>query len=108
MTGRDCPIAERGVLSLSDAEWQEAKRRADVISPLAALGSVSHAAADAASEALGLRRRTVYELIRRWRAGQGVVTDLAKIPNHRGKGKSRLTEEKREDHLFRNRAAISI
>jgi len=57
-------IVERGLLSTSDQEWAEARRRSAVIGPLAAMGGVGHQAADAAAEQLGLSRRQVYVLVK--------------------------------------------
>jgi putative transposase len=90
--GDEPPVAERGVLSLSDTAWEEARRRAAVIGPLAAMGSVSHRAADAAGEQLGLSRRQVYALVGRWRQGSGLVTDLAGGRSDGGRGGGRLPE----------------
>ena len=47
-------VPEYGLLSLSAAAWEEAKRRALVIAPLAALAVVPAATALAAAEQLGL------------------------------------------------------
>ncbi len=72
--------------------WEEARRRAAVIGPLAALGAVSHHSADAAGEQLGLSRRQIYVLAERWRHGSGLVTDLAVGRSDGGKGRGRLPE----------------
>ncbi|KSW16010.1 hypothetical protein OJ22_14495, partial [Proteus mirabilis] len=64
-------IAEQGVATLPDAAWAQARQRAEIIGPLAALDVVGHEAADAAAHALGLSRRQVYVLIRRARQGAG-------------------------------------
>lgn len=50
--------------------WELAVRRAAVIGPLAEKGTVGLAAADAVAAELGISRRQVYELVRRWRAGE--------------------------------------
>ena len=86
------PVAEQGVATLSDAAWEQARRRTEVIGPLAAHETVSHQAADEAAQALGLSRRQVYVLIRRTRQGSGLVTDL--VPGRSGgsKDKGRLPE----------------
>ncbi len=68
-------IAEQGVATLPDAAWAQARQRAEIIGPLAALDVVGHEAADAAAHALGLSGRQVYVLIRRARQGAGLVTD---------------------------------
>jgi len=77
---------------MSDEEWEEARQRAAVIGPLAARRFVSHAAADAASEQLGLSRRQIYALVARWRQGSGFVTDLAVGQSDGGRGRGRLPE----------------
>ncbi len=72
------PITEQGVATLPEQAWERARRRAEIIGPLAqSLEMVGHEAADAAAQALGLSRRQVYVLIRRARLGTGLVTDLA-------------------------------
>ncbi|MDR3158882.1 MAG: helix-turn-helix domain-containing protein [Zoogloeaceae bacterium] len=69
-----------------------ARRRAEVIGPLAELEVVGHQAADTAARVLGLSRRQVYVLIRRARQGSGLVTNLAPGRSGGGKGKGRLPE----------------
>lgn len=86
------PIVERGVVTLSDEAWAQARHRTEIIGPLATLEVVGHEAADAAAQALGLSRRQVYVLIRRARQGTGLVTDLAPGRSGGGKGKGRLSE----------------
>ena len=46
------PIAERGLLTLSDNAWELANRRNQIIAPLAALDIVGHQAADDAAKQL--------------------------------------------------------
>jgi len=85
-------VPEQGLVSLSAAAWAEAKRRAPVIAPLAALAVVPAATAGAAAVQLGLSTRSVYELIRRYRAGGGLLSALAPRPHTGGRGSSRLTQ----------------
>lgn len=92
MASDTSPIAEQGVATLSDEVWAQARHRAEIIEPLAALEVVGHEAADAAAQALGLSRRQVYVLIRRARQGAGLVTDLVLGQSGGGKGKGRLPE----------------
>jgi putative transposase len=94
-------IPERGLLTLSDAAWSQAVLRAQVIGPLAALPVVGRAQADEAAVRLGLSRRWVYRLIRRYRQGLGVTTDLAPGRSDGGRGKGRLPEP--VEHLVRER-----
>ena len=85
-------VVERGLLSVPDEVWAVAVRRAEVIGPLAAAGAVGAAAADAAAGELGLSRRQVYTLLGRWRAGEGVVSDLVPGASSGGRGGRRLPE----------------
>ena len=70
-------IPEQGVATLPDEAWERARRRAEIISPLAQSETVGHEAADMAAQALGLSRRQVYVLIRRARQG-GIMQAIAK------------------------------
>lgn len=72
------PITEHGVATLPEQAWERARRRAEIIGPLAQSETVGHEAADVAAQALGLSRRQVYVLIRRARQGSGLVTDFAR------------------------------
>ena len=85
-------ITEYGVATLSEQAWERARRRAEIIGPLALAETVGHDTADAAAQALGLSRRQVYVLIRRARQGAGLVTDLVPGQSSGGKGKGRLPE----------------
>ena len=85
-------IAEQGVLTLPDADWEQARQRMEVVRPLAALDFVGHQAADDAAHSLGLSRRQVYVLIRRARQASGLVPDLARGQSSGGKGTWRLPE----------------
>jgi putative transposase len=86
-------VAERGVLTASAEDWAVAVRRAEVIGRLAQEQQVGFAAADAAAAELGISRRQVYGLVRRWRAGSGVVSDLLPRRSSGGRGRGRLPEE---------------
>lgn len=86
-------MQERGLLTLSDRDWEKAKHRAEVIKPLAAMSPVGRSEADEAAAKLGISRRTVYELIRRCREGDGLVTDVAPGQSSGGKGKKRTAPE---------------
>lgn len=55
MASETSQIIERGVATLPDEIWEQARRRTDVISPLAALEVVGHRAADEAAFAPGGR-----------------------------------------------------
>ncbi len=85
-------VPELGLLGVPDEVWAVAVRRAEVIGPLAAAGTAGTAAVDAAAAQLGLSRRQVYVLLRRWRAGEGVVSDLVPGSSGGGRGGKRLPE----------------
>ena len=89
----DGVISERGLVTLSKKAWRKAKHRADVIGPLAEQQEVSQVEADQAAEELGLTSRQVYNLIKRCKAGEGLVTDLAVMQPGGGKGKTRIAPE---------------
>ena len=85
-------ITERGVATLPQEVWEQARLRTEIIGPLTTLEVVGHQAADDAAQALGLSRRQVYVLIRQARQGSGLVTDLVPGQSRGGEGKSRLPE----------------
>lgn len=89
----DEPVVERGALTAPARTWDLAVRRAEVIGPLVAQGTVGHEAADAAAAELGCSRRQVYVLVRRWRAGEGLVSDLLPGISGGGRGGGRLSDD---------------
>jgi putative transposase len=89
----DPAVADRGVLTADEARWQLAVRRARVISGLAAKDTVGLAASDEAAVQLGVSRRQVYALVQRWRAGEGVASDLLPGRSSGGRGGKRLPDE---------------
>src|SRR5260370_23972192 len=86
-------VAERGLLAVPGEVWSLAVRRAEVIGPLARLDVVGWEAADAAAAELGVSRRQVYLLLRRWRDGEGVVSDLIPRRSSGGRGRGHLPDE---------------
>jgi putative transposase len=89
----DRVVAERGVLTAPAAAWDLAVHRADVIRELAAQRVVGLDSADAAAAQLGVSRRQVYVLVGRWRAGEGVASDLLPGASSGGRGGGRLPDE---------------
>ncbi len=85
-------VPGRGVLTATDDEWAFAVRAAQVIGRLASLPAVSHDRADAAAGELGVSRRQVYVLLRRWRGGQGLVSDFLPSRSSGGRGRTYLPE----------------
>ncbi len=93
MDAESTHIREPGTLTMPDALWDRTKSVSAVITPLAAHAVVGRAAVDAAALALGISRRQVYVLIKRHRAGSGLLTDLAPGRSSGGKGTARLLDE---------------
>ncbi|MGW4719475.1 Mu transposase C-terminal domain-containing protein [Nocardia sp. NPDC004260] len=89
----DSSLPERGVVSADEPRWQLAVQRARVIGPLAELDHVSLAAADQAAERLGVTQRQVYALVKRWREGEGVASDMLPRRSSGGRGGARLGED---------------
>ncbi len=83
-------VAERGLLTVPDEVWAVAVRRAEVIAPLAEAGRAGGEAVDSAAELLGVSRRQVYVLLRRWREGGRVVSALVPGRSSGGRGGRRL------------------
>ena len=86
-------MEELGLLTLPESEWTKAKHRADVIGPLAKSSPVGRIAAEEAAAELGISIRRVYDLVKRCRASNGLVTDLASVYSSGGKGKQRTAPE---------------
>lgn len=91
--GENAVVVERGVLTASDEAWELAVRQAAVIGPLAAQSRIGSQLVDQAAAELEISRRQVYVLLRRWREGDGVVSDLLPGRSQGGRGGSRLPAE---------------
>lgn len=75
---------------IPEAAWREARRRADVLRPLAERRHCPRSAAQAAARELGLSERQVYTLVRRCRDAGGHLTALVPTCSGGGRGKPRL------------------
>jgi putative transposase len=93
MDNREKFIPESGTVRFSDAVWAEARRRADVIGPIATQETVSSTVAAEAALKLGVTERTVYNLVKRWRESAGSFLSLIPAASNGGKGQSRLPPE---------------
>lgn len=110
----DDRISGRGLLTVADAAWELAVERAAVIGPLAESGAGGYAVDEAAAK-LGISRGRVYFLMRRWRDGQGAVSDLVPGRSSGGRGGVRLPVEVetvvgeviRKHYLTRQRKTIA-
>jgi len=93
MESGELGILESGTLTQADAVWEEARRRAAIIGPLAAKEKTPVSLAAEAGERLGLSARTIYTLLRRYKASGGSLLSLAPTQSLGGRGGSRLPEE---------------
>lgn len=85
-------VMERSVVAVNRDRWQVAVDRAEVIGRLAERDRISVTCADEAAAGLGLKRRQVYELVKRWRAGAGLASDLLPGKSSGGRGGERLPD----------------
>lgn len=114
--GENAVVVERGVLTASDEAWELAVRQAAVIGPLAAQSRIGSQLVDQAAAELEISRRQVYVLLRRWREGDGVVSDLLPGRSQGGRGGSRLPAEveaivqrvRESRYLTRQRRSIAV
>jgi putative transposase len=83
-------LHEDGLLTLPEKAWAKAKRRAEIIIPLATQGIVSRLEAESAAKELGVSSRLVYMLLAKCRSGSGLLTELAPRVSSGGKGKARV------------------
>ena len=86
------------ISTFSDEAWQEARRRAQMIRPLAARERCPRLLVRAAALDLGLSERQVYTLVRRFRAGDGELAALVPAVSSGGRGSTR-TSQAQEDLL---------
>ena len=108
-------VFERGVLSVPDEIWELAVQRARVIGPLAGCDVVGGKAVEAAAAELDVSVRQVYVLLRRWRQGEGVVSDLIPGRSNGGRGRDQLPdaveavirEVLRREYLTRQRKTVA-
>lgn len=89
----DPAVADRGVLAADEARWRLAVRRAEAIGGLSTKDTVGLAAANEAAERLGVSRLQVYALVKCWRAGERVASDLLPGRSSGGRGGERLPDE---------------
>lgn len=86
-------MKERGILNLSELEWEKASKRFEIIKSLSQLPSASRQAAGDAAIMLGVSRRQIYEFLKRFRNGNDLLTDFAPKKSNGGRGKGRISEQ---------------
>lgn len=75
---------------VSEADWREARRRAEVLRPLAERGRGFRHLVRAAAASLGLSERRTYALLRWCRHAGGELTALLPGRSGGGRGRTRL------------------
>ena len=81
------------IMQISEADWAEAKRRAQILGPLAALDVCPLAVAQNAAAELSCSARHIYTLLRVYRASGGTLSALVPSKHSGGKGKGRLSTD---------------
>ena len=79
------------IMQIAEADWAEAKRRAQILACLAPLDTCPRAMAQQAAAEVGCSVRHLYTLLRTYRASGGTLSALVSTTPSGGKGKSRLS-----------------
>lgn len=95
----ECKTGVADLALIPEASWEAARRRAEIVRPLAALPACSKESIASAAVALGISERQVYRLIRLCRQGGGDLTALIPTGSSGGRNKSRM--DFRQDELIR-------
>ena len=109
-------IEESGTIRLSDQMWSEARRRAEIIAPIAKHKNVSISIAKEAAQKLGLSERTIYNLVKLWKETGGSVPALAPRTSDGGRGGTRISKDIEsiisiaiaETYLTRQKCSVSV
>src|SRR5262245_10554117 len=81
------------ISTIDNVKWSIGSRRAAIIRQLAEQRSCSRFVIAEASAALQLSERYIYQLIRKYRTSQGLLTSLIPKKSNGGKGKSRILDQ---------------
>ncbi len=84
------PEADVALPLIPDEIWNEARRRADLVRPLAEMATCPRDRVRAAAADLGLSDRQIYRMVARLRAAGGQLTALLPSGPRGGRGKPRL------------------
>lgn len=82
------------IVQIAEADWAEAKRRAQILAPLAALDTCPQSVVQTAATAMGCSVRHLYTLLRAYRASGETVSALVPAAPSGGKGKGRLAADR--------------
>ena len=86
-------IEEHGTIRFPDELWTEARRRAEIIDPIAKHTNVSTSMAREAAHKLGLSERTIYNLVKVWKESGNSILALAPRKSDGGRGCGRISPD---------------
>jgi hypothetical protein len=89
----DCLSHTLDILQIAEPDWAEAKRRAQLLAPLAALDICPQPVIQKAAAEIGCSVRHLYTLLRLYRVSGGTLSALVPSKHSGGKGKGRLSAE---------------
>src|SRR2546428_5054427 len=81
------------MMQIAEADWAEAKRRAQILAPLATLDICPQSVVQKAAAEIGCSVRHMYTLLRAYRASGGTLSALVSSKHAGGKGKGRLSAD---------------
>jgi len=91
-TGDDISHAP-DIMQIAEADWAEAKRRVQILAPLATLDLCPQSVVQKAATDIGCSVRHLYTLLRAYRASGGTLSALVPSKHSGGKGKGRLSAD---------------
>ncbi len=81
------------IMQIAEADWAEAKRRAQILAPLATMHLCPQSVVQQAAAEIGCSVRHLYTLLRAYRASGGTLSALVPSKHSGGKGKGRLSAD---------------
>jgi putative transposase len=81
------------IMQIAEADWAEAKRRAQILAPVATLDTCPQSVVQQAAAEVGCSVRHIYTLLRAYRASGGTLSTLVPPKHSGGKGKGRLSAD---------------
>ena len=81
------------IMQIAEADWAEAKRRAQILAPVATMHLCPQSVVQQAAAEIGCSVRHLYTLLRAYRASGGTLSALVPSKHSGGKGKGRLSAD---------------
>jgi putative transposase len=89
----DCISHTPDIMQIAEADWAEAKRRAQILAPLATSDICPQSVVQKAAAEIGGSVRHLYTLLRAYRVSRGTLSALVPAKHSGGKGKGRLSAD---------------